>query len=52
MLEAEAKDKEEKMASSSAMEEMLYHCWAFNQDGSFSFMEPGLWDSYLAKFKV
>ncbi|XP_062100944.1 uncharacterized protein LOC133806877 [Humulus lupulus] len=51
LLEAEVKSKEEKVASSSAMVEMLYHCWAFYQDGNSSFMELGLWDQYLAKFK-
>ena len=34
------------------MEEILYQCSTFNQDGNVSFMEPGLWDPYLAKFEV
>ena len=34
------------------MEEMLHQCWAFNPDGNFSFMETGLWDPLLEKFKA
>ncbi|XP_062076239.1 uncharacterized protein LOC133780640 [Humulus lupulus] len=52
LLEAEAAVKEEKATSLSSMEDMLYHCWAFNQDGNFSFMDPALWDPYLKKFKA
>ena len=35
-LEAEAATKVEKVSSSSSMEAMLCHCWAFNQDDNFS----------------
>ena len=31
---------------------MLYHCWAFNQDGDFSFLGPEVWESFLEKFKA
>ena len=34
------------------MKDMLYHCWAFNQDRNFSFMQPELWEPYLARFKI
>ncbi|XP_062088134.1 uncharacterized protein LOC133794765 [Humulus lupulus] len=51
-LEAEAATKAEKVSSSSSMEAMLYHCWAFNQDGNFSFLAPEVWEPYLEKFKA
>ena len=35
----------------NSLEEMLYQCWAFNQDEDFSFIEPEFWGPYLAKFK-
>ena len=38
--------------STNSLEEMLYRCWAFNQDGDFSFMESAFGGPYLAKFKV
>ncbi|XP_062093257.1 uncharacterized protein LOC133799037 [Humulus lupulus] len=50
--EAKAALVAEKEASSSSMEAMLYHCWAFNQDGDFSFLGPDVWGSFVEKFKA
>ncbi|XP_062102991.1 uncharacterized protein LOC133813983 [Humulus lupulus] len=36
--EAKAALETEKAASNTAMEDMLYHCWAYNPDGDFSFL--------------
>ncbi|XP_062109660.1 uncharacterized protein LOC133821274 [Humulus lupulus] len=36
--EAKAALETEKAASSTAMKDMLYHCWAYNPDGDFSFL--------------
>ena len=52
LVEAKVKAKEKATLSLSTMEEILYRCWDFNQDGKFSFMQPELWDPYLAKFKI
>ncbi|XP_062113164.1 uncharacterized protein LOC133824301 [Humulus lupulus] len=52
LLEAEAVVREEKEALAFSMESMLYHCWAFNQDGNFSFMAPDAWGHYLENFKA
>ncbi|XP_062078093.1 uncharacterized protein LOC133782738 [Humulus lupulus] len=51
-LKVEVAVKEEKAALLSSMESMMYHCWAFNQDGNFSFLAPKVWDPYLEKFKA
>ncbi|XP_062114439.1 uncharacterized protein LOC133825525 [Humulus lupulus] len=51
-LEAEAATVAERASSSSSMEAMLYHCWAFNQDGDFSFLAPEVWEPFLEKFKA
>ena len=34
------------------MESMLYHCWAYNQEGNFSFFPSDVWDLYLEKLKA
>ncbi|XP_062075117.1 E3 ubiquitin-protein ligase RSL1-like [Humulus lupulus] len=34
------------------MEDMMYHCWAFYQDGNFSLVTLALWDPYIEKFKA
>ncbi|XP_062099272.1 uncharacterized protein LOC133805179 [Humulus lupulus] len=50
--EAKAALVAERASSSSSMEAMLYHCWAFNQDGDFSFLAPEVWEPFLEKFKA
>ena len=42
----------ERASSSSSMEAMLYHCWAFNPNGDLSFLGPDVWESFLEKFKA
>ncbi|XP_062099180.1 uncharacterized protein LOC133805093 [Humulus lupulus] len=42
----------EKAASSSAMEDMLYHCWVFNPDGDFSFLGADVRELFLEGFKA
>ncbi|XP_062109623.1 uncharacterized protein LOC133821176 [Humulus lupulus] len=42
----------EKATSTISMENMLYHCWAFNPDGDFSFLRTEAWESFLRKFKA
>ncbi|XP_062073331.1 uncharacterized protein LOC133777653 [Humulus lupulus] len=42
----------EKATSTTFMENMLYHCWAFNPDGDFSFLGTEAWESFLGKFKA
>ncbi|XP_062113986.1 uncharacterized protein LOC133824997 [Humulus lupulus] len=56
-VEAKAKEEAERerskiVESSNQMEEMLYHCWDFNQHENFTFLQPGFWEPYLAKFKI
>ena len=51
-LEAEAATVAERASSSSSMEAMLYNCWAFNQDGDFSFLAPEVWEPFLENFKA
>ena len=50
--EAKAALVAERASSSSSMEAMLYHCWAFNQDGDFSFLGLEVWESFLEKFRA
>ncbi|XP_062098941.1 uncharacterized protein LOC133804833 [Humulus lupulus] len=50
--EAEAATVAERASSNSSLEGMLYHCWAFNPDGDFSFLAPEVWEPFLAKFKA
>ncbi|XP_062101477.1 uncharacterized protein LOC133807277 [Humulus lupulus] len=50
--EAKAALVAERASSSSSMEAMLYYCWAFNQDGDFSFLAPEVWEPFLEKFKA
>ncbi|XP_062095517.1 uncharacterized protein LOC133801350 [Humulus lupulus] len=49
--EAKAALEMEKAASSSAMEDMLYHCWVYNSDGDFSFLGAD-WDVFQEGFKA
>ncbi|XP_062087086.1 uncharacterized protein LOC133793848 [Humulus lupulus] len=50
--EAKAALAAEKATSTTSMENMLYHCWAFNPDGDFSFLGTKAWESFLGKFKA
>ncbi|XP_062089307.1 uncharacterized protein LOC133795866 [Humulus lupulus] len=49
--EAKAALVAEKATSSSAMEDMLYHCWVFNLDGDFSFLGAD-WEDFREVFKA
>ncbi|XP_062115080.1 uncharacterized protein LOC133829260 [Humulus lupulus] len=49
--EAKAALATEKEASSSAMEDMLYHCWVFNSDDDFSFLGVD-WEDFREGFKA
>ena len=51
-LEAEAATMAERASSSSSMEAMLYHCWAYNPDADFSFMSVSLLERLLVKFQA
>ena len=50
--EAKAALEAEKAASGTAMEDMFYHCWAYNQDGDFSFLAADIWEPLLEGFKA
>ncbi|XP_062079580.1 uncharacterized protein LOC133784077 [Humulus lupulus] len=42
----------ERTTSKQSMQDLFYHCWAFNPEADFSFMSPSLWASLLVKFQV
>ena len=50
--EAKAALEAEKAASGTAMEDMFYHCWAYNPDGDFSFLGADVWEPLLEGFKA
>ncbi|XP_062095900.1 uncharacterized protein LOC133801670 [Humulus lupulus] len=50
--EAKAALEAEKAASGIAMEDMLYHCWAYNPDDDFSFSGADVWEPLLEGFKA
>ena len=50
--EAKAALEAEKATSGTAMEDMFYHCWAYNQDADFSFLAAAVWEPLLEKFKA
>ncbi|XP_062119065.1 uncharacterized protein LOC133832782 [Humulus lupulus] len=42
--------KQDVGEATNALEEMLYRCWAYYQEGDFSFLDTKLWGRYLTKF--
>ena len=50
--EAKAALEGEQKTSGTAMEDMFYHCWAYNQDANFSFLAANIWERLLVKFQA
>ena len=42
----------ERTTSEQSMQDLFYHCWAYNPEADFSFMSPSLWARLLVKFQA
>ncbi|XP_062096224.1 uncharacterized protein LOC133802002 [Humulus lupulus] len=42
----------ERTTSEQSIQDLFYHCWAFNPEADFSFMSPSLWANLLVKFQA
>ncbi|XP_062110026.1 uncharacterized protein LOC133821877 [Humulus lupulus] len=51
-VEAKAALEAEQATSGTGMEDMFYHCWAYNPDGDFSFLAADVWEPLLEGFKA
>ncbi|XP_062109716.1 uncharacterized protein LOC133821426 [Humulus lupulus] len=49
---AKAALEAERTASEKALEDLFYHCWAYNPDADFSFLSANLWERLLVKFQA
>ncbi|XP_062102835.1 uncharacterized protein LOC133813010 [Humulus lupulus] len=49
---AQAALEAERTTSEKSMEDLFYHCWAYNPDADFSFMSASLWERLLVKFQA
>ena len=50
--EAQAALKAEQTTSKKSLEDLFYHCWAYNPDAGFSFLSASLWERLLVKFQA
>ena len=49
---AQAALEAEQTTSEKSMEDLFYHCWAYNPDTDFSFLSASLWECLLVKFQA
>ncbi|XP_062096692.1 uncharacterized protein LOC133802409 [Humulus lupulus] len=49
---AQATLEAERATSEQSLQDLFYHCWAFNSEADFSFMSPSLWANLVVKFQA
>ncbi|XP_062083600.1 uncharacterized protein LOC133789997 [Humulus lupulus] len=50
--EVQAALEAERATSEQSLQDLFYHCWAFNPEADFSFMSPNLWANLVVKFQA